>query len=231
MQQYMLTVHSVDGSPEPSAEARQKVYQDVDVLNAELRSQGAWVFGAGAAPAEHRHRGARIHEGGELLMTDGPFAEGKEHVGGFWVIVAPDLDAALAWAAKATGLRCPGRGFAPSTKFRRTDRVPAVGGSEIERESSVRVRPRRGGPRARVRRHRPRRGGRPGRIRGGGGAVAVDWAATEPGRLDHHHCSQPSHRPVPTRGVKRTGTPRPRCCWKAGRGLPRKDQCVTTSFA
>jgi hypothetical protein len=44
----------------------------------------------------------RIHEGGELLMTDGPFAEGKEHIGGFWVIIAPDLDAALEWAAKAT---------------------------------------------------------------------------------------------------------------------------------
>jgi hypothetical protein len=44
----------------------------------------------------------RIHGRGEVLMTDGPFAEGKEHVGGFWVIAAPDLDAALTWAAKAT---------------------------------------------------------------------------------------------------------------------------------
>jgi hypothetical protein len=44
----------------------------------------------------------RFHEGGEVLVTDGPFAEGKEHIGGFWVIDAADLDAALAWAAKAT---------------------------------------------------------------------------------------------------------------------------------
>jgi hypothetical protein len=101
MQQYMLTVHSVEGSPEPSAEARQKVYRDVDVFNAELRLQGAWVFAGGLHPA-NTATVVRILEGGELLMTDGPFAEGKEHVGGFWVIAAPDLDAALAWAAKAT---------------------------------------------------------------------------------------------------------------------------------
>ena len=101
MQQYMLTVHSVEGDPEPSAEARQKVYRDVDAFNAELRSKGAWVFGGGLHPT-NTATVVRIQSGGELLMTDGPFAEGKEHVGGFWVIAAPDLDAALAWAAKAT---------------------------------------------------------------------------------------------------------------------------------
>lgn len=101
MQQYMLTVHSVEGSPEPSAEARQKVYGDVDAFNAELRSTGAWVFAGGLHPA-NTATVVRISEGGEVLVTDGPFAEGKEHVGGFWVIAASDLDAALAWAAKAT---------------------------------------------------------------------------------------------------------------------------------
>jgi hypothetical protein len=101
MQQYMLTVHSVEGSPEPSAEARQKVYRDVDAFNAELRSTGAWVFAGGLHPA-NTATVVRISEGGDVLVTDGPFAEGKEHVGGFWVIAAPDLDAALAWAAKAT---------------------------------------------------------------------------------------------------------------------------------
>ena len=101
MQQYMLTVHSVEGSPEPSAEARQKVYRDVDAFNGELRSSGAWVFGGGLHPA-NTATVVRIHQGGEVLITDGPFAEGKEHVGGFWVIAAPDLDAALEWAAKAT---------------------------------------------------------------------------------------------------------------------------------
>jgi hypothetical protein len=100
MQQYMLTVHSVEGSPAPSAEARKKVYGDVDSFNAELRAEGAWVFGGGLHPA-NTATVVRVLEG-DVLMTDGPFAEGKEHVGGFWVIAAPDLDAALAWAAKAT---------------------------------------------------------------------------------------------------------------------------------
>lgn len=101
MQQYILTVHSVEGSPEPSAEAREKLYRDVDRFNAELRSTGTWVFAGGLQPA-NTATVVRIRENGEVLITDGPFAEGKEHVGGFWVITAPDLDAALAWAAKAT---------------------------------------------------------------------------------------------------------------------------------
>ena len=100
MQQYMLTVHSVEGSPAPSTEARKKMYGDVDAFNAELRAEGAWVFGGGLHPA-NTATVVRVLEG-DVLMTDGPFAEGKEHVGGFWVIAAPDLDAALAWAAKAT---------------------------------------------------------------------------------------------------------------------------------
>jgi hypothetical protein len=101
MQEYMLTVHSVEGSPEPSAEARQKVYRDVDVFNAELRSAGVWVFAGGLHPA-NTATVVRVRDGDEVLMTDGPFAEGKEHIGGFWVIAAPDLDAALEWATKAT---------------------------------------------------------------------------------------------------------------------------------
>ena len=101
MQQYMLTVHSVDGSPEQTAEARQKVYHDVDVFNAELRTTGAWVFAGGLHPASTATV-VRLREGGDVLVTDGPFAEGKEHIGGFWVIAAADLDAALEWAAKAT---------------------------------------------------------------------------------------------------------------------------------
>jgi hypothetical protein len=94
-------VHSVEGGPEPSAEARQKVYRDVDVFNAELRSAGVWVFAGGLHPA-NTATVVRVRDGGEVLITDGPFAEGKEHIGGFWVIAAPDLDAALEWATKAT---------------------------------------------------------------------------------------------------------------------------------
>ena len=99
MLQYLLSVHSVEGSPVPSAEEMQIRYRDTDALNAEIQAAGAWVFGGGLHPPETATV-VRIKDG-EVLTTDGPFAEGKEHIGGFWVIKAPDLDAALAWAAKA----------------------------------------------------------------------------------------------------------------------------------
>ena len=100
MNQYLLSVHSVEGEPPPPKEAMQKVYRDVDVFNAELKSAGAWVFAGGL----HPHTSATVVrvKDDDVLTTDGPFAEGKEHIGGFWVIKAPDLDAALAWASKAT---------------------------------------------------------------------------------------------------------------------------------
>jgi hypothetical protein len=75
-------------------------YQDVNTVNDELQAAGAWVFGGGLHPA-NTATVVRVADG-EVLTTDGPFIEGKEHIGGFWVIKAADLDAALAWAAKAT---------------------------------------------------------------------------------------------------------------------------------
>ncbi len=100
MTQYMLSVHMVEGAPQPSADEIQRIYADVDAVNEEIRAQGAWVFGGGLHPANT----ATVvkSQGGEIVTTDGPFAETKEQLGGFWVIEAPDLDAALAWAAKAT---------------------------------------------------------------------------------------------------------------------------------
>jgi hypothetical protein len=100
MQQYLLSVHSVEGEPAPSPEVAQKMYRDVDVLNSEMQSSGAWVFAGGLHP--HTTASVVRVKDGETLTTDGPFVEGKEHIGGFWVIKAEDLDAALAWAAKAT---------------------------------------------------------------------------------------------------------------------------------
>src|SRR5258708_24088310 len=104
MQQYMLTVHSVEGSPEPSAEARQKVYRDVDVFNAELRSAGVWVFAGGLHPPDTATV-VSIHKGGEVLVTDGPFAQGKEHIGGFWAVAAALLHRALACGLQAAAPR------------------------------------------------------------------------------------------------------------------------------
>jgi hypothetical protein len=100
MKQYMLSVHSVQGSAPPSPEAMQQIYQAVSVLNTELQVSGAWVFAGGLHPPSTATV-VRAKDG-EVLITDGPFTEGKEHIGGFWVIRAADLDAALGWAAKAT---------------------------------------------------------------------------------------------------------------------------------
>ena len=74
--------------------------RDVEALNGELRGAGAWVLAGGLHPSSTATV-VRL-ESDEVLTTDGPFVEGKEQVGGFWVIKAPDLDAALQWARKAT---------------------------------------------------------------------------------------------------------------------------------
>ena len=100
MTQYLLSVHMVEGAEPPSPEAMEQAYKDVDAFNEELKAGGSWVFAGGLHPASTATV-VRI-EDGEVLTTDGPFAETKEQLGGFWVIEAPDLDAALAVAAKAT---------------------------------------------------------------------------------------------------------------------------------
>lgn len=97
MTQYMLSVHSVEGEI-PTAEEMERAYKAVDVFNAELQEKGAWVFAGGLHPADTATV-VRVTEG-EVLTTDGPFAETKEQLGGFWILNAADLDAALAWAAK-----------------------------------------------------------------------------------------------------------------------------------
>ena len=100
MTQYLLSVAMIDGEPMPPAEDMQRAFQQVDRFNAEVQTAGAWVFAGGLMPASV----ATVvrADGGELLVTEGPFTESKEHLGGFWVIEAADLDAALAWAAKAS---------------------------------------------------------------------------------------------------------------------------------
>lgn len=100
MTQYLLSVHSVDGQSSRAPEDNQKAYEDVAAFNAELQAAGSWVFGGGLQPPATA-KVVRVRAG-ELSRTDGPFAEGKEQIGGFWVITVPDLDAALAVAAKAS---------------------------------------------------------------------------------------------------------------------------------
>lgn len=103
MNQYMLSVWHKDGYPSAedfSAEDMQAQFDAVDRVNQKMHDQGAWVFGGGL----HEPSTATVvsEQDGEMLLTDGPFAEAKEQLGGFWIIQAPDLDAALAWARDAS---------------------------------------------------------------------------------------------------------------------------------
>jgi hypothetical protein len=97
MKQYLLSVYQPDGDI-PAPETLGKIMQDVEALNQELKAAGAWVFAAGL----HDPSTATVvrYLDGEVLTTDGPFTEAKEHIGGFSVIQAPDLDSALEWGRK-----------------------------------------------------------------------------------------------------------------------------------
>ena len=100
MTQYLMAVHHGPDAPPPPPEEMQKAFRQVDKYNEELKTAGAWVFGGGLHSPEIATV-VRV-EDGEAIVTDGPFAETKEQLGGFWIIEAPDLDAALAWATKAS---------------------------------------------------------------------------------------------------------------------------------
>jgi hypothetical protein len=97
MKQYLISIYQPDGPP-PPPEILDKVMADIEAIRAELREAGSWVFGAGL----HAPSTATVlrHKGGDVLVTDGPFAEGKEHLGGVTIIKAADLDAALAWGRR-----------------------------------------------------------------------------------------------------------------------------------
>jgi hypothetical protein len=99
MKQYLISVYQPDGDP-PPPEVLQRVMRDVDAWEQELKAAGAWVFTGGLHPPSTATV-LRLQDG-DVLITDGPYAEGKEHVGGFTIIKAPDLDAALEWGRKAT---------------------------------------------------------------------------------------------------------------------------------
>ncbi|HEX3318717.1 MAG TPA: YciI family protein [Solirubrobacteraceae bacterium] len=100
MKQYVLSVYQPDG-PLPAGVDLERIVHDVDAVVEECKNAGAWVFSGGLAPAGSATV-VRAQDG-DVLMTDGPFVEGKEHIGGFTIVAAPDLDAALQWAAKFAG--------------------------------------------------------------------------------------------------------------------------------
>jgi hypothetical protein len=97
MPHYLLSMYQPDGDP-PPPEVLGPIMNKVAAWDQDLRAAGAWVFTGGLHPASTATvvRSRR----GDVVMTDGPFAEGKEHMGGFTVISVPDLDAALEWGRR-----------------------------------------------------------------------------------------------------------------------------------
>ena len=98
MPQYLVAIHHPDGYD--GSKESEEMIRDIDVLNEEMAAAGARIF-AGGLSAASRAKSLRAQPGGKVLITDGPYLETKEHIGGFWILEAANLDEALAWARKA----------------------------------------------------------------------------------------------------------------------------------
>jgi hypothetical protein len=98
MTQYLVAIHHPDNY-DPSLED-EAMMSDIDVLNEEMIAAGARFF-AGGLESAARAKSLRAQPDGKVLVTDGPYLEAKEHVGGFWILEAADLNEALAWGRKA----------------------------------------------------------------------------------------------------------------------------------
>jgi hypothetical protein len=95
--QYLLSIYQPDGDP-PPPEVLEPIMKNLAALNQEMKAAGAWVFAGGLHPPSTATV-VRARDG-DMLVTDGPYVEGKEHLGGFTVVQAPDLDSALVWGRK-----------------------------------------------------------------------------------------------------------------------------------
>ena len=101
MKQYLLSVCYPAGSSQPPPAALNKIMSDVSAVRGEMQSAGVWVFSGGL----HASNSATVlrHQDGDIVLTDGPFIESKEQIGGITIVQVPDLDAALSWARKLAG--------------------------------------------------------------------------------------------------------------------------------
>lgn len=104
MKQYLLSIYQPEGDP-PPPEVLDPIMRDLETLNDEMRAAGVWVFAAGL----HSPSTATVlrAKGSDVLVTDGPFVEGKEYLGGFTIIKAADLDEALGWARRLAAVLEP----------------------------------------------------------------------------------------------------------------------------
>jgi hypothetical protein len=98
MTQYLVAIHHPDDY-DPSVET-EAMHRDIDALNEEMVAAGVRIFVGGLTPASSA-KSLRTRPDGKVLITDGPYLETKEHIGGFWVLEAANLDDALAWGRKA----------------------------------------------------------------------------------------------------------------------------------
>jgi hypothetical protein len=98
MPQYLVAIHHPDGY-DGSLEG-EAMMRDIDVLNEEMEAAGARLFAGGLSVANNA-KSLRVQPNGKVLITDGPYLETKEHVGGFWILKVANLDEALAWGRKA----------------------------------------------------------------------------------------------------------------------------------
>jgi hypothetical protein len=98
MTQYLVAIHHPDNY-DPSREDESMI-SDIHALNKEMMAAGVRIFAGGLTSASNA-KSLRAQPGGKVLVTDGPYLETKEHIGGFWILEAADLDEALAWGRKA----------------------------------------------------------------------------------------------------------------------------------
>ena len=99
MAKFLVAIHHPDDY-NPSVSEDEGMIRDIDALNDEMQAAGARIFAGGLQRAKSA-KSLRAQPDGEVLVTDGPYTEAKEHVGGFWLLEAADLDEALAWGRKA----------------------------------------------------------------------------------------------------------------------------------
>jgi hypothetical protein len=99
MAQYLIAIHHPDDY-DPAVAEDAAMARDITALNVEMKAAGVRIFVGGLQSAS-RAKSLRVKPDGKVLVTDGPYIESKEHIGGFWVLEVADLDAALAWGRKA----------------------------------------------------------------------------------------------------------------------------------
>jgi hypothetical protein len=98
MKTYLLSVCYAAGATPPPPEVLQRIGRDLDAIRHDMQAAGAWIFSGGLHPANTAT--VLRQQGGQIVVTDGPFIESKEQIGGITVLEAPDLDAALGWGRK-----------------------------------------------------------------------------------------------------------------------------------